>query len=552
MRQVLVLIIFSFLFFLSCADKQVELALKYAEMNMDELPECSLDSLKSIDKSQLISSRQKARFALLYSIALDKNYIDVQSDSIIAPALDYYKRHGSINEKFQCYYYAARMYENKSDHQNTLLYSAKAESLDTSKIDPYKLALLYAMKGTVYQQAWRITDAIDSYTLASRYSLKAEKYRHYVFYTLLLAESYRYGHNIGMSIQSVNNAYEYKSYFTESDFHLYHRLVLLNMKDSHVDVQECIRYAEEYIKNHPQEQLIYWDVIADIYLRAGFPEHAYDLLERYKNHQYFDIEYGYYGTLSKILEQIGDYKEALATHYRFAEMIKTRDVARHRSNIKLVEEQYRSRLIHTRQKHLILYFATIALIILCITIHLNVKWRNERRQNMQNLTDLKHEYDALTMLKERLESTNKYLRGQLSEHSSPDGELLKVLGHRMKSLSAFLQKPIPDSLYKVVPQIENLKKSKNYLVDNIGLLYAVTYPDFVSELRQHDLTSSEIGYCCLLLLGLNIPEAGEVIGRVSSIYNVNSAIRKKLGITGQNLDKWLINRFVELYPNHVR
>ena len=122
----------------------------------------------------------------------------------------------------------------------------------------------------------------------------------------------------------------------------------------------------------------------------------------------------------------------------------------------------------------------------------------------------------------------------------------------MKSLSAFLQKPIPDSLYKVVPQIENLKKSKNYLVDNIGLLYAVTYPDFVSELRQHDLTSSEIGYCCLLLLGLNIPEAGEVIGRVSSIYNVNSAIRKKLGITGQNLDKWLINRFVELYPNHVR
>ena len=65
MRQVLVLIIFSFLFFLSCADKQVELALKYAEMNMDEFPECSLDSLKSIDKSQLISSRQKARFALL-------------------------------------------------------------------------------------------------------------------------------------------------------------------------------------------------------------------------------------------------------------------------------------------------------------------------------------------------------------------------------------------------------------------------------------------------------------------------------------------------------
>lgn len=104
---------------------------------------------------------------------------------------------------------------------------------------------------------------------------------------------------------------------------------------------------------------------------------------------------------------------------------------------------------------------------------------------------------------------------------------------------------------KVASQIDDLKKNKNYIVDSIGLLYAVTYPDFISDLRAYGLTSSEIGYCCLYLLGLNIPEAGEVIGKVSSVYNVNSSIRKKIGITGTNLDKWLINRFTELYSDNM-
>ena len=178
------------------------------------------------------------------------------------------------------------------------------------------------------------------------------------------------------------------------------------------------------------------------------------------------------------------------------------------------------------------------------------KWRNESKQNKSDLADLQQEYNALTSLKERMDSSYQYISHQITSDSQTDQELMRVLGYRIKSLSAFLQKPIPDSLSKVASQIEDLKRNRNYIVDSIGLLYAVTCPDFVSELRAHDLTSSEIGYCCLYLLGLNIPEAGEVIGKVSSIYNVNSAIRKKLGISGVNLDKWLIKRYTELSTSH--
>lgn len=547
MRRILALVICLSIIFISCNENPVDAALDAAELNMEEKPECSLEILEKIEKGQLSKRRQKARYSLLYSIALDKNYIDIKSDSIISPAVDYYRTHGSRAERFDCYYYLARIYENVQDQGNVLLNSAKAESLDTSKIDPYKLCLLYAMKGNVYHQAWRIQDAIDSYTLACKYAIKAEKFRHYAYFSLMLAESYRYAHNLDASIQSVSDAYSYNSYFTLNETHLYHRLMLLNMMDTNTDPQECLSYAENYIKEYPQENKIYWNIIAEIYLNSGYPEHAYESLKKYPEH--FNVQYGYYGILSRINESRGDYIGALDAYRKFSEYIKERDVTRHKSNVKLIEERYKNEFIQSRQKHLIIYFATFAILILCITLYLNIKWRKERKLNQSNLAELQQEYDALCMLKEHLDGANKYLCEQVAVQSSTDQELLRVLGHRMKSLSAFLQKPIPDSLSKVVPQIENLRKSKNYIVDNIGLLYAVTYPDFVSELRMHDLTSSEIGYCCLLLLGLNIPEAGEVIGRVSSIYNVNSSIRKKLGVTSQNLDKWLINRFSEYYPD---
>ena len=89
--------------------------------------------LKSVNTRELTTENQKARYALLYSIALDKNFIDVTSDSIIAPAVKYYERHGDRNTRFTCHYYEARIYENAGDLDKALLCISKAESIDTFK-----------------------------------------------------------------------------------------------------------------------------------------------------------------------------------------------------------------------------------------------------------------------------------------------------------------------------------------------------------------------------------------------------------------------------------
>ena len=68
----------------SCGHDDTETCLTSSELNMEDNPELSLKILKAINTLELTTERQQARYSLLYSIALDKNLIDITSDSIIA------------------------------------------------------------------------------------------------------------------------------------------------------------------------------------------------------------------------------------------------------------------------------------------------------------------------------------------------------------------------------------------------------------------------------------------------------------------------------------
>lgn len=198
----------------SCGRGDMEAYLASSELNMEDNPELSLKILKSVNTRELTTEKQKARYALLYSIALDKNFIDVTSDSIIAPAVKYYERHGDRNTRFTCHYYEARIYENAGDLDKALLCISKAESIDTLNIDANILSLLFAMKGTIYHKVWRTQEAVDAWETARKYALTSGKYRHYAHYSLSCAISNMKSGNIESSRHCIPDAEKYKKYFT--------------------------------------------------------------------------------------------------------------------------------------------------------------------------------------------------------------------------------------------------------------------------------------------------------------------------------------------------
>ena len=116
MKRTIILSVFTLLVFGSCQrNSTVELRLNHAEELMSEHPDSAWHILESIDRKALDSRRIRARHALLSSQALDKNYIDVNNDSLIRIAIDYYANHGSYEDRAKAYYYHAIVQGNASN-----------------------------------------------------------------------------------------------------------------------------------------------------------------------------------------------------------------------------------------------------------------------------------------------------------------------------------------------------------------------------------------------------------------------------------------------------
>ena len=536
----------------ACAGTEIKTSLDNAKCLMEVSPAEALDTLESIDREALTTRKLRASHALLYSMALDKNYIDLKNDSIIAPAVEYYSRRGDADTRFRTHYYHARIFENAGDYDNALLAVSKAEALDTAKVDADVLCMLYAMKGSIYDIAWRPHDAIESYELARRYALEAHKFRHYAYYTLYCAMEYRQASDSILFEKCLSEVQDYQEYFTLTERHIYQSIMLNRMIDLEKDSNEVLGFVENYLIEYPQSEKINWKNIARAYQYLNMHEKALEVLKLYTDYNDVSLDPGYYAILSEILAELKDYDEALKAHEKYAYINDAEDIKLHQSDLKLVEQRHSHEIQEISQKYKFLYLTIIFLSILFVSLFYIIKWYKAYSKNKSEYDSLIKEYDELRRLEAKLNDAYRYLSEQMDRRGESSKDLMTILGYRIKSLSAFLKRPIPDALSKIPSQIEDIKKNKNYIVDSVGLLYAINYPDFVSVLQNHGLTSSEIGFCCLYIMGLNMPEVGEIIGKVSSIYNINSTIRKKLNISTSetNLDKWLVKKFSELYPQN--
>ena len=99
----------------SCSDHSVMSILNEVDSYIQEKPDSALRVLETLNKKDLNSKKAKAKFSLLYSIALDKNYIDTTNLAIIQPAFDFYTKYGSPDEKMKAYFYRGIIYANREE-----------------------------------------------------------------------------------------------------------------------------------------------------------------------------------------------------------------------------------------------------------------------------------------------------------------------------------------------------------------------------------------------------------------------------------------------------
>lgn len=161
-----------------------------AESYIQEKPDSSLYILNSIDTRTICSSEQKAKYALLYSQALDKNLIDVTDDSLINIAVDFYRKDEDIEKRFLAYFYQGRVYSNAGDNTKAILSYTQAERLVNDINIPYATGLLYARIGEIFFLQYDYPKSLDAYTKALQYYTLADKKSHQIYTKINIGQIY--------------------------------------------------------------------------------------------------------------------------------------------------------------------------------------------------------------------------------------------------------------------------------------------------------------------------------------------------------------------------
>lgn len=133
-----------------------------AENLMDSKPDSALTILENIPVTNIKGKEIAARYALLKSIALDKNYIDTTTFDVLQPAIDYYLKKGSPDEKLRTYYYQGRIYQNQGDDDCAMQSFLNGCDLKQVVTDSLLLAHTLVAQGTLYLKQYKINEFVQN------------------------------------------------------------------------------------------------------------------------------------------------------------------------------------------------------------------------------------------------------------------------------------------------------------------------------------------------------------------------------------------------------
>ena len=124
------------------------------ESFLNECPDSALIVLKGVDSNILTTRALRARYSLLRVMALDKCYDDITSPGLLDPAVKWYGRHGSVDNRMKTLYYQGRIAQDNKDQNSAAVYYALAEEYAERVNDKHALGLLYVAESSVFNSVY--------------------------------------------------------------------------------------------------------------------------------------------------------------------------------------------------------------------------------------------------------------------------------------------------------------------------------------------------------------------------------------------------------------
>ena len=535
---------------LSCSDDTAVMEeLNRAEAVMEEYPDSALVLLDSLDRNRLTTREARARHSLLYSQALDKNWIELTSDSVISPAVKYYSRHGSPDYRLKTQYYLGCIFRNAGDREEAMEHFVEAERYVDRATDWQAVGRLYSAKRTIYFDIYDFEKSYLDALLSAEYYSRAGDMQLQIK-ALTCAADYAYILKNYEVADSLLNGIK-GSYWDEMDnlSKSYYYSSAINLA-RHSDIDATKKLVNEYIRTISTPEDIDWGVVANAYRLAEDTDSALLALERYQlGFPDYENEPQYLLLSSLIYEDLKQYDKAYASLKKYSDIVGDEDIDKFEADTKFIEERYahENAVIRHRNTVVMIVFGTVtALLLAALTIsRLRNRIKIARLRAEQERLEAERKLQYLENFNKKLLQEKDTLTGMLSNATLTEEarkSINKMITTVTELLSAKASGTDSDVINIVNQKMEQLAENRNRFVLSVMLSYAAAHPLFTAALKERGLSDWETGYCCLYAMGLRGKDIGNLMGGSHSHHNRASVIRSKLGLTGHdtNLGRWLL------------
>ena len=532
------------LLFVACRSDNTSIQLlDQAETLMNAAPDTALALLDSID-SQRLGRADNARYALLRSQALDKNFIDITNDSLISIAVDYYKHSHNNLYKGMAYFYLSRIYENGGRYEEAIANSVQAEEALSHTDDYYMQALVLENRGDIYVEQYKFDEAIELKRQAIICYEKCNNKRNTAYTHLRIssllklqypADSVMYhldmARHIGLELNDEELLYMVENY--RASYYDY-------AKEYDKAITTLRNAAKQYPSHKPNADDYY--LLCRIYYNVGKPDSALYYLDNFivpLAQTYSDYE-TIYIFKSNIYLQKQDYVNAHQYYRNYTNSMIESGLWAQDSSVKELEKKYRtqqlrqeSELLKARnQLHTIVSSLAIGIVILLIYLY-----RRQRQMSIAQYYQL-HEsaQKSVAAMQQQYDAIQQQLNRQMSQKQQSDNALLARID-MLKTIIDLsdIYESNKDEFYKRCRSYMNLcNTNKHSFVKDIREIASFYSPNFIAVLQKHfpNLSGEEIDFCCLEILGFEMQHLRILFGHryIQSTYSKRARLLKKLGL----------------------
>lgn len=465
----------------SCSESKEQEVFNHVEAMIEAHPDSALTILRGVDQASLGSDKERARYALLMSMALDKNYIDTTSFDVIQPAIEYYldRDKGTPDDKLRTYYYQGRIFDNRKDRDNAINCFAKALDNTQGVTDSLCIARTLVAQAGLYSSLYDFA-SYTNYHLRAANIYKKYSYKDYEFDCLLNAFN---GANVMKDKSLADSILNLCSSFSSLDgsqrqtFNSYKLSYLANL-GTKKELSEVVL----------KQQIDSCDING--LLNIAFAYHR--LSDNIKAKQFLDdvFESGvkfdtlkYQSILITVLRDLGDYKQAFLTYWDYAHKADSIYSIQFERKQKFIEEKHDLELKAQeteRQKSQIIWWSISIGLLLCIIIlAYSLYVKKIKMEHTNDLLKIRNLQDSLFERDKRQEEMSNKIgslfstRFKLLDGLASSYFECKETGQEQKRIYAEVKNSIVDFSSDATTQELNdvVNGYKNGLMDNFKADY---------------------------------------------------------------------------------